>query len=180
MLSVCASAVHTIDGGVYIEDVQTGTDAAVPEKAEKTLGRVENLKFVKSSRGTVTLSWDKVDDAYGYKVFVKYEGDEKFRYTYTLRNNEVTIKNIENEGGLVFKVRAFCYDAGKVVYGKYSKTVNAVTNPENVTNIYTRNISDNSVTLYWDKAKGATGYRVYIYDKKMISSNFIIVPREQL
>ena len=166
MLSVCASAVHSIDGGVYIEDVQTGTDTVVPEKVEKTLGRVENLKFVKSSRGTVTLSWDKVEGAYGYKVFVKYEGDEKFRYTYTLRNNEVTIKDIENEGGLVFKVRAFCYDAGKVVYGKYSKTVNAVTKPENVTNIYTRSITDDSVTLYWNKAKGATGYRVYIYSKK--------------
>ena len=166
MLSICASAVHTIDGGVYIEDVQTSTDVSVPEKEEKTLGRVQNLKFVKSSRGTVTLSWDKVEGAYAYKVFIKYEGDEKFRYTYTLKNNEVTIRDIENEGGLVFRVRAFCYDAGKVVYGKYSKSVNAVTKPENVTDIYTRNITDDSVTLYWNKAKGATGYRVYVYSKK--------------
>lgn len=166
ILSFCVSAIHTVDGGVYIEDVQTGADGTVPEKEEKTLGRVENLKFVKSSRGTVTLSWDKVEGAYGYKVFIKYEGDEKFRYTYTLKNNEVTVEDIENEGGLVFKVRAFCYDAGKVIYGKYSKTVNAVTKPENVTEIYTRNITDDSITLYWNKAKGATGYRVYIYSKK--------------
>lgn len=166
LLSVCASAVHTIDGGVYVEDVQTGADGNVAEKEEKTLGKVENLKFVKSSRGTVTLSWDKVEGAYGYKVFIKYEGDEKYRYTYTLKNNEVTIKDIENEGGLVFRVRAFCYDAGKVVYGKYSSGVNAVTKPGNVTEIFTRNITDNSITLYWNKATGATGYRVYIYSKK--------------
>ncbi len=166
LLSFCASAVHTIDGGVYIEDVQAGTDGSVPETEKKTLGKVENLKFVKSSRGAVTLSWDKVEGAYGYKVFIKYEGEEKFRYTYTLRNNEVTIKDIENEGGLVFRVRAFCYDAGKVVYGKYSSSVNAVTKPENVTEIFTRNITDDSVTLYWNKAKGATGYRVYVYSKK--------------
>ncbi len=166
LLSICACAVHTIDGGVYIKDVQVGADGSVPETEEKTLGRVQNLKFVKSARGAVTLSWDKVEGAYAYKVFIKYEGDEKFRYTYTLKNNEVTIKDIENEGGLVFRVRAFCYDAGKVIYGKYSKSVNAVTKPENVTNIYTRSISDDSITLYWDKAKGATGYRVYIYSKK--------------
>ena len=166
LLSICASAIHTVDGGVYVEDVQTGAEGTVPEKDEKTLGRVENLKFVKSSRGTVTLSWDKVDGAYAYKVFIKYEGDEDYRYSYTVRNNEVTVKDIENEGGLAFRVRAFCYDAGKVIYGKYSKSVNAVTKPEAVENIYTRSITDDSVTLYWNKAKGATGYRVYVYSKK--------------
>jgi hypothetical protein len=99
VLSFCASAVHTIDGGVYIENVEVGSDGSVPGKEEKTLGKVQNLKFVKSSRGTVTLSWDKVDGAYAYKVFIKYEGDEKYRYTYTVKNNEVTIGDIENEGG---------------------------------------------------------------------------------
>ena len=166
VLSFCASAVHTIDGGVYIENVEVGSDGSVPGKEEKTLGKVQNLKFVKSSRGTITLSWDKVDGAYAYKVFIKYEGDEKYRYTYTVKNNEVTIGDIENEGGLVFRVRAFAYDSGKVIYGKYSSSVNAVTKPENVTEIYTRNIADDSITLYWNKAKGATGYRVYIYSKK--------------
>lgn len=166
LLSLCASAVHTVDGGVYIENVEVGSDGSVPEKEEKTLGKVENLKFVKSSRGTVTLSWNKVEDAYAYKVFIKYEGDKKYRYTYTVKNNEVTVGDIENDGGLVFRVRAFAYDSGEVIYGKYSESVNAVTKPENVKNIYTRSITDDSITLYWDKAKGATGYRVYIYSKK--------------
>ena len=166
MLSLCATAIHTIDGGVAYTDVQTSTDGTAVTPEEVTLGQVENLSFVQSARGSVTLSWDKLENAYAYNVFVKYDGDEKYRYSYTVRNNKVTINDIENEGEIRFKVRGFRYDKGGVVYGKFSSVVKAVTKPEGVSKIYTRSITDDSITLYWEKAKGATGYRVYIYNKK--------------
>ncbi len=166
LLSFCGSALHTIDGGVTYTDVQTNADgtADVPEKV--TLGKAENLTFVQSARGSVTLSWDKLENAYAYKVFVKFEGDEKYRYSYTVRNNKVTIDDIDNEGEIRFKVKGFRYDKGKVVYGKFSSVVKAVTKPESVSKIYTHSITDDSITLSWDKAKGATGYRVYLHNKE--------------
>ena len=166
MLSFSASALHIIDGAVSYADVQTNADGVTGEMQEVTLGKTENLQFVQSARGSVTLSWDKLEDAYAYNVFVKFDGDEKYRYSYTVRNNKVTISDIDNEGEIRFKVRGFRYDAGKVVYGKFSSIVRAVTKPESVSRIYTHSITDDSVTLYWDKANGATGYSVYLYDKK--------------
>ena len=166
LLSFCTQALYTVDGGVSYTDVQTSADGTADTPPKMTLGQVENLTFVQSARGSVTLSWDKLENVYAYNVFVKYEGDEKYRYSYTVRNNKVTINDIDNEGEISFKVRGFCYDKGEVIYGKFSSIVKAVTKPESVSKIYTRSITDDSITLYWDKAKGATGYRVYIYNKK--------------
>ena len=165
VLSLSVFALYTIDGVVTYDDIPASSDGVITQEEKLTLGAVENLKFVKSARGSVTLSWDKLENTYAYQVFVRYEGDKKFRYSYTVKSNEVTIKNIDNEGALKFKVRGFCYDKGAVVYGGFSTAVEALTKPENVTGIYTRSITDDSITLYWNKAEGATGYRVYIYDK---------------
>jgi hypothetical protein len=166
MLSFCTTALHTIDGGVAYTDVHTSADGAVLIPEKDTLGKVENLNFIQSARGSVTLSWDELENAYAYNIFVKYDGDEKYRYSYTVRNNKVTIDNIDNEGEIKFKVRGFRYDSGEVIYGEFSSVVKAITKPESVSKIYTHSITDDSITLSWDKSKGATGYRVYIYDKK--------------
>lgn len=171
LTAVCfhASAKLIKDDSSYSASLQLqGTTSEVPqqeEPQEKTLSQVENLSFVKSARGAVSLSWDKVEDAYAYRVFIKGDEDEKYKYCLTVKSTQVTVKNIENEGGLRFKVRAFCYDGGKAVLGEFSIPVYALTKPANVKNIFTRTIDDSSITLYWDKAKGATGYRVYIYNK---------------
>lgn len=165
-LSLGINALYTVDGAVTNQDTAVNGGGTVAEDIQLTLGMVENLQFVKSARGSVTLSWDKLSDAYAYQVFIRYEGDKKFRYNYTVKANEVTINDIDDEGALKFKVRGFCYNKGEVVYGKFSSAVEALTKPENVTKIYTRSITDDSITLYWDKAEGATGYRVYIYNKE--------------
>ena len=164
-LAFCVSALHIKDDAVTYDDIAASGDGVVTIEEEMTLGKVENLCFVQSARGSVTLTWDELENAYAYKVFVRYEDEDSFRYSYTVRANEVTIKDIHNEGALKFKVKGFCYNGGKVVYGEYSDTVEALTKPENVTKIYTRSITDDSVTLYWDKAQGATQYAVYIYDR---------------
>ena len=167
LLAFSASALHIRDSAVTYEDVPVISDGEITEDEEKmTLGKVENLSVVKSERGSVTLSWDELENVYAYKVFIKYRGDENYRYVYTVRKNEVTIDNIENEDELRFRVRGYCYDTGRVVYGLMSDTVKAVTKPARVDKIYTRSITDDSVTLYWDKPSGATGYSVYVYRKE--------------
>lgn len=166
LLSLSASALYVAGDSIGNDDLQVNADGTEQEAQEVTLGKTENLQFVQSARGSVTLSWDKLEDAYGYNVFVKFEGDEKYRYSYTVRNNRVTVEDIDSEGEIRFKVRGFRYHKGKAVYGKFSSIVKAATKPESVSKIYTHSITDDSVTLSWDKAKGATGYRVYLYDKK--------------
>ncbi len=170
-VAVCfhASAKPVKDDISYSASLEVqGTISSEPQQQaseKKTLSQVENLAFVKSARGEVSLSWNEVAGAYGYRVFIKSDEDENYKYCTTVRSTQVTVKNIDNEGGLRFKVRAFSYDGGKAVFGKFSTPVYALTKPADVKKIYTRNIDDSSITLYWDKAKGATGYRVYIYNK---------------
>ncbi len=155
-------------------NVQTQQEpSAVPEK--QTLGQVENLSLVQHLSGEVSLSWNSVEDAYAYKVYIKHPADEKYSYYLTTKNNALTVDNVENETGLRFKVRAFLRQGDKTVYGKYSKSVALLSPPEGVKEIYTRNIANDSVTLYWNKAQGATGYRVYVFDKE--KDKFVIYTR---
>ncbi|MBQ7295857.1 MAG: hypothetical protein IJW86_06655 [Clostridia bacterium] len=174
-----ASAKYIKDTASSGASLEVGSTAsAVPPQEtpeEKTLPQVQNLTFVKSLRGAVSLSWDKVEGAYAYRVFMKGDEDEKYKYCLTVKNTQVTVENIENEGGLRFKVIAFCYDGGKAVLGKFSESVGAITSPAGVESLYTRSITNDSVTLYWDKAKGATGYRVYIFDEE--KDKFVIYTR---
>ncbi len=167
------SAKQIKDDLVYNSHTQVATTTAPAEESdgeavtvEEALPKTENLTFVKSLRGAVSLSWDKVEGAYAYRVFMKTEKDDTFKYCLTVKATNVTIENIENEGGLEFRVRAFAYKGGKAILGDFSDKVGAVTAPADVENIYTRSITDNSITLYWNKAKGATGYRIYIFDEE--------------
>lgn len=160
--SFFSSALYVVDSAV-----SGGDSVAVSTPTEKkTLGDIENLTFVKGVRGAVTLAWDKLEGAYAYKIFVKASGDTGFRYMKTVKENEITIKNLGDEGGLKFRVRGYCFDGGRVVYGGKSSVVTAVTAPGDVEKLYTRSITDDSITLYWDKAPGATGYGVYLYNKE--------------
>ncbi len=155
-------------------NVQTQQEpSAVPEK--QTLGQVGNLALVQHLSGEVTLSWDKTENAYAYKVYIKHPADEKYSYYLTTKNNALTVDNVENETGLRFKVRAFLREGDKTVNGKFSKSVGLLSAPEGVKAIYTRSITDNSITLYWDKAQDATGYRVYVFDKE--KDKFVIYKR---
>lgn len=164
----CVSAKHIRDDSVsaslQIEQPaeEVGQES---EPVQKSLPQVENLTFVKSLLGGVSLSWDKVEGAYAYRVFMKDDSGEEYKYRLTVRSNAITVDNIANEGGLRFKVMAFCYDGGEVISGPFSESVGAVTAPEGVDTLHTRSITADSVTLYWDKAKGATGYRVYVFDE---------------
>lgn len=178
LIALCLSAIMLLTLGVYVSGVhvigdsigdgslaaQGETQTDHTQDSEIVLPQVENLSFVKSLRGAVILSWDKTEGAYAYNIFVKTNKDKKFKYCLTVKNNNVTV-NIDNEGGLQFKVRAFCYDSGKAVFGDFSEAVGGVTAPAGVSKLYTSKIENDSITLYWNKAAGATGYRVYIYDR---------------
>ncbi len=160
-------------------DVQTQQpSSAVPDMETAEVispGRPEGLTLIRHLSGEVTLSWDKAENAHGYKVYIKHPADEKYSHYITVKDNSLTVSNMENEVGIRFRVRAFLRNDDKTVYGKYSKSVALLSPPDGVKEIFTRNIDNDSVTLYWNKAQGATGYRVYIFDKE--KDKFVIYTR---
>lgn len=166
-LSFTAGARHIVGDSVKSSSLPVQGDTTPEESLtqEVSLSKVENLSLVKSLRGAVMLSWDEVPEAYAYNIFMKTGKDKKYKYCTTVKGNEATV-NISNEGGLRFKVRAFNYDEGKAVFSPFSDSVGGVTAPAGVDKIYTSQITNNAITLYWKKAAGATGYKVYIYNEK--------------
>lgn len=170
VLSFSALARHIVGDSIKSDSLPAHSETVLEENEdlpqEKVLPQVENLNFEESLRGAVSLSWDKIPEAYAYNIFIKTDDSKKYKYCLTVKSNKVTVKNIDSEGDLKFKVRGFCYDSGKAVFGPFSKAVGGVTAPEDVDKLYTRSITNDSVTLYWNKAKGATGYNVYIFDKE--------------
>lgn len=70
----------------------------------------------------VKLSWKKVKNADGYKIYMK-SGNEKYKAVKTISNGKTvsyTKKNLKKGKTYYFKVRAYCKVNGKKVYGSYS------------------------------------------------------------
>lgn len=179
MLSFCVCGKHIIGESIKNDSLPIQGDFSSKEdeesSTEKALPQVENLIFEKSLTGAVSLSWDELDGAYAYNIFMKTDESDKYKYCLTVKSNKVVVKNIDNDGDLSFKVRAFQFDSGKAVFSPFSESVGGVTAPQSVNALYTRSITDDSITLYWNKAKGATGYKVYIFDKE--KDKFVLYKR---
>ncbi len=79
---------------------------------------------VKSDKRTVKLSWKKVDDATGYKVYRTYTDENGKKITKVFKTKRLTFKNTTNASEkYTYKVRAYKTVDGKNIYGAYSKAV---------------------------------------------------------
>ncbi len=129
-----------------------------------SLAQAEKLAVVKKPGGSIVLSWSPVEGAHAYKVYVKDRKDEKYRHYLTVKKTQLSFDGIFTDG-VKFKIKALRYENDAVISAEASDAVGVLPRPEAVDTIYTRSITNDSITLYWNKAEGATGYRVYIFDK---------------
>lgn len=125
------------------------------------LGVTSNLSF-SCSANSITLKWNAVENAGGYRVFVKntHTGKWDIAVRTTGKNTTTTIKNLEQGTKYTFAVRAYVNN-GAIVWAPKYKSVNAVTKP-GVTNKLSFGSDNTWIKLSWDKVPGATGYRVYV------------------
>lgn len=168
LIFLCAALCCVLSFSTYCAQPASGDEAATQQSAsvvdDRPWGDITSLSFVKSAVTSVTLSWDAVDDAYGYRIFYSIDGGKTYRYSSMTRSNKVTVHNLRSQYEYKFKVLAFKYVGGEAVFGDFSEAVTAYTIPATVEKIYTKSISDSSVTLAWNKCKGATGYKVFVFD----------------
>ena len=117
--------------------------------------------FTATAKDTsVVLSWQDVDHASYYRVYVN---DSGWKAIAEVGESNCTVTNLVPSQKYSFAVKA-CYedDRGSVMAPKYV-TVSTVTLPSNLTTL-TSSVTPDSVTLSWNKSAGATGYRIYIYN----------------
>lgn len=156
--------------GIILVAIVSFAAFAEPSKENETapatsLAQTEKLAVVKKPGGSIILSWAPVEGAHAYKVYVKDRKDEKYRHYLTVKKTRLTFDGIFTDD-VKFKIKALRYENDDLISSEASEAVGVLPRPEAVSTIYTRGITNDSITLYWSKAEGATGYRIYIFDRE--------------
>lgn len=123
---------------------------------------VENIN-VTAKDTSVTLNWDKVPGATGYRVYLKSGSSWKTLKTTTARN--YTAEGLSSGTTYTFAIKSYSKASGKTVWAPEQSTVKATTQL-GVTTSLKSTTTNNSATLKWTEVNGATGYRVYVKNKE--------------
>ncbi len=118
-----------------------------------------SLKVTKTTANSVTLSWGAVKGAQKYQI---YNYNTK-KYTYSSKNS-VTLTGLEAGTAYKVRVRGYAKVSGKTVYGAYTSYLSFTTVTNKVTNLKVTDLAQTSVDISFDKAQGALGYQVFLYD----------------
>ena len=128
--------------------------------------KVTNVGTEKRSSLYLTLSWDQVSSASGYRIYQYNESTEAYEKVTTISDADTTsykITGLSSATEYQFKVRAYKKVDGVNIWGSSSSVYKDYTNPLKTRNL-TASTKSSSVTLKWDKVTRASGYRVYRYN----------------
>lgn len=133
--------------------------------------KVKNVKIDQIDYTNVTLSWGKVSDATGYKVYKYDEETKKYKYYGATTNLTLNISKLTPNTEYNFKVSAYKELGGKKYEGIASDTLTVTTNnptPVDVRNLKVdaRSVTTNSLKLTWEKLSNISGYQIYIFNYK--------------
>lgn len=137
-----------------------------PEQVETPPPRFNPANAVRGIRVTgynyksVTLSWNKVDQATGYQIYRATKKNGKYKKIKTTSAHSFYDGGNKTLGKYkYYKIRAYGVVGGKTVYGTYSSKFCA--KPNMPAPIVTTTSASGKVNLSWSKVAGATKYKVY-------------------
>lgn len=153
----------TIEGIGNYKSKKTKTFAIIPKQ-------VINPKAVTSSYNSITLTWSKLSNVTGYRIYRSTNG-KSFSCIATLKGSDIetyTDKSLTTGKNYYYKVRAYFDDTNidKRYYGAMSDIVKEKPLPGKVTIKSVVNSSSRKATLSWNKVTGASGYEIYQSDSK--------------
>ena len=129
----------------------------------KGLSQVKNLKQTVAEKTSVKLSWSKVSDASGYRVYRSTSKDGTYKLVADLSgssNTSYTNKNLSPGKTYYYKVRAYKKVGSNRDYGSYSSKLKASTKC-NTPVISTISKDKGKAKITWKKVSGASGYAIY-------------------
>lgn len=134
----------------------------------KTPPQVTGLKVTAVTDSSVSLSWNSVKDASGYKLYLYDSETNTYTYKWASASPAAELKGLEADKEYSFAVKAYTknyYSSAEST--AYSSAVTAETLPGKVSAIAAADelIYPDKMTLSWDKVEGADGYNLYIYSK---------------
>ncbi|MGN0610847.1 MAG: CIA30 family protein, partial [Ruminiclostridium sp.] len=126
------------------------------------LSAVTGLKITPASSSSLTLSWDKNDNATGY--FIQQYKNGEWKHIRQLARNTVTsytATGLDTSASYQFRIRAYVTENSATAYSEYV-TVSGETKLSGISGVKASSTAD-SVTISWDKIDSATGYFVQQY-----------------
>ncbi len=129
-----------------------------------TLAKVTDAKLGGRAADALRINWTKNASADGYIVEM-YQGNKWVRVAKITSNNTTTFRKAGLKAGTAYKFRVKAYKmSGKTaVYGAYSATVAARTNPSVIKDAKLGGRAADALRINWTKNASADGYIVEMY-----------------
>ena len=129
-----------------------------------TLAKVTDAKLGGRAADALRINWTKNANADGYIVEM-YQGNKWVRVAKITNNSTTTFRKAGLKAGTAYKFRVKAYKmSGKTaVYGAYSATVAARTNPSVIKGAKLTGRAADALRINWSKNTSADGYIVEMY-----------------
>ena len=131
--------------------------------------KVTNLKSSKKTYNSITLSWDKIDNVTGYKVYrydVKTESYKLIKTISDASTTSYTNSKLTSATKYLYKVRSYKIVNNKTHNGDYSSSLAATTKPLTPT-VKLTSPSTKKIKLTWTNISSrTTGYNIYMATSK--------------
>ena len=132
--------------------------------AKLTLAKVTGVKLGGRAADALRINWTKNTSADGYIVEM-YQGENWVRVAKITDNSTTTFRKAGLAPSTVYKfrVRAYKIDGKAELYGNYSSTVTARTNPSVMTGVKIGGVANDALRVNWNKNASAQGYIIEMY-----------------
>lgn len=153
--------------GKAVITVTTADGSNISQKINVTVNpqKVKTLKKTAATTDSVSLSWSKVTDATGYKLYKYNEAKKAWECITTTTKTSYTDKKVSMGDTVKYKVRAYT-KLSSTYYGAYSSVLTVTMSKPGTVISLTAASAENYTKLTWKKAENANGYRVYLFDTK--------------
>ena len=141
-----------------------GTSYKDTYTAKLTLAQVTGVKLAGRAADALRVNWTKNADASGYIVEM-YQGNKWVRVAKITNNSTTTFRKagLSASTDYKFRVKAYKMEGKTAVYGAYSATVAARTNPSVVKGAKLTGRAADALRINWTKNASADGYIVEMY-----------------
>lgn len=126
------------------------------------LDAVEGLCAQVIGYNKIQLTWNDVDDAEGYIIYRKVEGEERFGYLYMVNKTDFfDIKAVTGKCNY-YRVYPYCVnERGERILGKSETLAYGIPSLCSPKNLKAESSGKQKVKLSWDEVSGAEGYLIY-------------------
>lgn len=128
--------------------------------------QVTNVRVDKQTGKTVSLAWDSVNGADGYRIYRYNSDSDSYEELDTVGADRTSyeVTGLAPACEYRFKIRASKTMNANTYWGEYSEKVVAVTKPDKVAELSARTLGASEIELTWKKSSHVTGYQIYRLD----------------